>query len=523
MGVSKIWSTFAQKSITMTKDELLQRLTDIEWDDFECKAALDKMPEDVWETVSAFSNTSGGWVVFGIKQHGKRFEVQGVNNGEKTESDFLNNLRNGQKFNFKLYPKTRKYDIDGKRILAFFVPSSAVKPIYFGNPVNTFIRSGSSDRRANEMEIAAMMRDQAFGSKSEMTIQGTSIADLSPSSLDSYRNYLRGFNPGLPFNDFDNETFCDRVGITVDGELTYGGLLMLGNADVVRRYVPNFWIDYIEIPGTSYADASIRYTYRMPELDNIWECYNVIYQRLRIYADNPYQANPDGNASEDESRLYALREGLVNLCAHSDYFSPAHPTIRVFTDRIMFQNPGKFMIDPNDVTQRLQSLPRNPTIIRLFRHARISDNGGYGIDKMLIWKKLTGKNVLFKTDLILTEVTFYCLDYDGTVPSLSPVDVPSSSPVVSSLAKICPQLNATQLEKAEKILNYLKSKNGSITDLMEVSGEKNKNRLRQKVLYPLIGAELIEPTIKETPNSPRQSYTLTEKAKIILRSASSSS
>ena len=171
----------------------------------------------------------------------------------------------------------------------------------------------------------------------------------------------------------------------------------------------------------------------------------------------------------------------------------------------MFQNPGKFMIDPNDVTQHLQSIPRNPTIIRLFRHARISDNGGYGIDKMLIWKKLTGKGVLFKTELILTEVTFYRLDYDGTVPSLSPV--------VPCLTKVCPQFNSTQLEKAEKILEYLKSKNGSITDLMVISGEKNKNRLRQKVLYPLIGAELIEPTIKETPNSPKQSYALTEKSK----------
>ena len=29
----------------------------------------------------------------------------------------------------------------------------------------------------------------------------------------------------------------------------------------------------------------------------------------------------------------------------------------------------------------------------------------------------------------------------------------------------------------------------------------------------LIGAELIEPTIKETPNSPKQSYALTEKSK----------
>ena len=77
----------------MTKEELLQKLTEIEWDDFECKAAQEKLPEDVWATVSAFSNTSGGWIVFGINQKGKRFEIQGVNNGEKTESDFLNTLR----------------------------------------------------------------------------------------------------------------------------------------------------------------------------------------------------------------------------------------------------------------------------------------------------------------------------------------------------------------------------------------------------------------------------------------------
>jgi len=69
----------------MTKEELLQRLTEIEWDDFECKAAQNKLPEDVWETVSAFSNTSGGWIVFGIKQRGKQFEIQGVNNGEKAQ------------------------------------------------------------------------------------------------------------------------------------------------------------------------------------------------------------------------------------------------------------------------------------------------------------------------------------------------------------------------------------------------------------------------------------------------------
>ena len=126
----------------MTKEELLQKLTEIEWDDFECKRALDKLPEDVWETVSAFSNTSGGWIVFGVQQHGKRFEIQGVNNGEKTESDFLNTLRNGQKFNMRLTAKAKKYDFDGRLVLAFFVPSCIVKPIYVSNPITlTFVQA----------------------------------------------------------------------------------------------------------------------------------------------------------------------------------------------------------------------------------------------------------------------------------------------------------------------------------------------------------------------------------------------
>ena len=59
----------------MTKEELIARLKDIEWDDLEVKEAADALPKSVWETVSAFSNTSGGWLVLGVKQTGKKFEI----------------------------------------------------------------------------------------------------------------------------------------------------------------------------------------------------------------------------------------------------------------------------------------------------------------------------------------------------------------------------------------------------------------------------------------------------------------
>ncbi len=77
----------------MDKQELLNRLTDIEWDDFEVKEARLELPKTVWETVSAFSNASGGWLILGVGQKGKNFEITGVENPEKLEQDFVTALR----------------------------------------------------------------------------------------------------------------------------------------------------------------------------------------------------------------------------------------------------------------------------------------------------------------------------------------------------------------------------------------------------------------------------------------------
>ena len=110
----------------MTKEELIKRINDLEWEDFEVKEAKSELPKNIWETVGAFANTSGGWVVLGVKQTGKKFEITGVDNVEKLEQDFLGTLRS-QKFNVRLSASSFRYDIDGHRILAFYVPSSILK------------------------------------------------------------------------------------------------------------------------------------------------------------------------------------------------------------------------------------------------------------------------------------------------------------------------------------------------------------------------------------------------------------
>ena len=106
----------------MTKQQLIDKLSDIEWEDFEVKAAQGGLPKSSWATVSAFSNTGGGWLVFGISEKKNQFEVLGVSNPEKLEHEFLNTL-NIQKFNVRISADAYKYK--------FFNPGNYPKPIEY--------------------------------------------------------------------------------------------------------------------------------------------------------------------------------------------------------------------------------------------------------------------------------------------------------------------------------------------------------------------------------------------------------
>src|SRR5665648_106375 len=182
----------------MDKKELFDRLEELEWEDFEVKEAKTFIPKSSFETVSAFSNTDGGWLVFGISQVNKTFKVSGVEDAEKIEPDLTTVLR-VEKFNQKIRVRCEKYNLDGKVILAFYVPASEKKPVYFNSRKNTFIRTGSGDQRATDVEIDALYRDSAFGLKDKELTDYT-VDDLDKKTIVDYRTYLENVNPEHMYN-----------------------------------------------------------------------------------------------------------------------------------------------------------------------------------------------------------------------------------------------------------------------------------------------------------------------------------
>lgn len=94
-----------------------------EWNDVEFKAARADVPKSAFETVSAFANTHGGHLVFGIAQQGDGYEITGVDRPDKVQNDFLVVLHADAKINHDAQVTEQRLDVDDKTILVFGGPS----------------------------------------------------------------------------------------------------------------------------------------------------------------------------------------------------------------------------------------------------------------------------------------------------------------------------------------------------------------------------------------------------------------
>ena len=481
----------------MTKEELIERINDIEWEDFEAKEAKSELPKNVWETVGAFANSSGGWIVLGIKQTGKKFEITGVDNAEKLEQDFLGTLRS-RKFNEPLEAKAMLYHIDGKKVLAFHVPSSPHKPIYYNNPQNTFIRFGSGDQRATNGEITAMFHNQSFGIKSEKILPKTDLSMLNKESIEDYRGYFKLYSNRPNLANGEISDFCKRIGICdEEGHLNYGGLMCFGKYEYVRRYVPTFWMDLVEIPGRSVQEAATRYTYRVPEQDNLWDYYQIMIRRLRLIVDTPFKMNDMGVNVEDRSQFKILREALVNMLSHFDPWSTVHSCIHIYTDRVEFFNAGGYPVPIEQLGNRLYSNPRNPIIAKMFRLVNISETIGYGFDMMNEWKNITERNVDFESDLCTSCVTFW---------------LPSNHVGNRANDRVNDRVNDTEIYDILSFCMEPKSRREILGSL----GLAYHSDAFKKHIKPLIDKGYLALTIPDKPNSRLQKYKLTELGKEFL-------
>ena len=146
----------------MNLTELKSLLKAGEWNDVEFKSAKAAVPKSAFETVSAFANTHGGWIILGISQQGEEFKVNGVERPDKVQNDFLSVLHADKKINHDVQIEEQRVITDNSTILAFYISenSRSRKPVYLDGDIRrTFIRKGGGDYKAQMQDIERMLRD----------------------------------------------------------------------------------------------------------------------------------------------------------------------------------------------------------------------------------------------------------------------------------------------------------------------------------------------------------------------------
>jgi ATP-dependent DNA helicase RecG len=70
--------------------------------------------------------------------------------------------------------------------------------------------------------------------------------------------------------------------------------------------------------------------------------------------------------TEEVPIVIALREALVNMLIHRDYFDNSQSRIKIYPDRIEMYNPGAAPKPVEDILENEVTAPRNPVMAKAF-------------------------------------------------------------------------------------------------------------------------------------------------------------
>ena len=373
----------------MNRADLLKCLERFEWSDFEVKAAHWAIPNSAYETVSAFANTRGGHVVFGVTEEGGRFEIVGVIGFDKVQNEFLSTLRSPQKISVQLDTREDVIEHDGKRVLAFYIPEASKqdKPVYLNADIRrSFIRRGAADQKCTEDDIRRFLRNAGGTSHEADLIDIDPAGCFDSACLLRYRTKYAELNANAPANSLDDIGFLEHWGLVREraGHLrpTCASLLLFGTGPALRSVLSRPIVDLRW--HTSAWDApqeQQRWSDRLVCEDNLFLTWDAILGRYVSNAAKPFALDHRTLEREEKPENFiSFREAAVNLLIHQDYAESGRAgSIAFHPDRLVFTNPGTARPGKDALLEPGDKEVRNPLIVSAFRRIGLSEQAGSGI------------------------------------------------------------------------------------------------------------------------------------------------
>ena len=380
-------------------------LNQTECDDIEFKSAAGGFPSSFWETYSAFANTDGGTIVFGVKETNGKFSLNGLSEEqiEKYKKDFWNGVNNPSNISCNLMNENNVRDAEykGYRFLLFFIPraSKDQRPVFkTTDPYNgTYKRNYEGDYKCSKREVRRMFADADDQHPADSRIlKNYTMDDIDMETIRAYRQKFSISSPDHPWLILNDIDLLKKLGgyrkdrETGEEGFTVAGLLMFGKSESITdiECTPNFFPDYRE---HLTEDENVRWTNRICS-DGTWEAnlfnfYQRVLPRLQSVLPKPFKL--EGNIRKEETPAHvAVREALINLCVHADYTEDASLVVKHNTNAFIFSNPGTMLVSKEQYYSGGESVCRNKSLQKMFSMLGVAEKAGSGTDKILKgWKE----------------------------------------------------------------------------------------------------------------------------------------
>ena len=464
------------------------------------------------ETACAFLNSDGGWLIFGITPS---LKIDGQNVTDNTRQEIGNALR-------KIEPAI---DVDVKYIELPDKPDFYVIAIYFD--ANNFKKGPYSfDGRAfyKVESTTALMPRQMYEERLKLSNpqrfswENTPNSEITVDDIDTELLY-QTLHDGIGSRRIHASamTLQDPTKVMLKLGVARKDGMILNAANVLFGKEPTSLHPQCKIRLARFEGMDKRVFRDQTVCEgNLFEQYDAVMDFCLKHLN--LSGRMDSKFRQDTLTVpyEAIKEATINMLCHRSWNAEnTTPSLAIYDDRIIFQNPGAFplgMTWQDFVNDQIGSLPANPTIANVFYRRGTMEAWGRGIGLIMESCKEQGLpapeikvvppfvnlTIWFKQALTGSVKALTPQVEDSYTPSLTPSDevlTPSQSDTHEQSNILTPQ---------EKVFEFCKSPK-SVVEIADMLGVNDRRWVRKKYIAPFIGSKL-QMTIPDKPNSQNQKY-----------------
>lgn len=382
------------------KSKILAALElETETEDVEFKDARGGLSKEVRKSLSAFGNTHGGIIVFGVEEDAMRkLSIVGTKNlGELQEKmTSISTTEMSQVLRLRYH----HVSFEHHTLLAVYVPecTNRTKPYYVktqGLPAGAYIREGNTDRRMTDEEMRSYVRNAQADEYDSHCAEGIVLADLSNEKISAFlHKSAEKIGRDSPL-ETSRDKVLKNIGILTEHNAlpcpTFAGYLLFAHGkpqqkNTFARYI----VRCVRYQGSGAHTEIVDKSDVEGTLDE-----QIDAMQAFILRNIPLSATIVGTKRVEryEYPEAAIREIVANAVIHRDYrITETYTQVNIFADRIEIFNPGNLPPGVTVENIRTAQISRNKTIARLLSNMDYLEEYGRGID--IVFAKMSEWNLL---------------------------------------------------------------------------------------------------------------------------------